>query len=546
MSARTDPARRPIAVLACVLVACLGGCASVPSPGSMFADMKKSVGKYPVGELPPAPQNTRTWSDPATDARGQRARGFGLVAMPDMQRYLNGLYARIKTAAGVPDWPGAVYITARNELDAYCTQAGNMYLSVGWLQAAQSEDEIVALMSHELGHVFADTHKLEGGLVMADRVAALSLIGVAIVKKLGNKSGWTQLDTFMVGYQMARESLAPAWSRGEEEAADRFGATVSLKLGYSYPAGFKTFLERQLTWENDNKARQEALRAQALAQQRVKIAAEVNNDLRPVNDAQKQLASFNIDLNTALAEGAESVKHSFDVLFGQVTNSHPNTQGRLDDLTAEIKPLLAGKKRAEASVKPWETARATPRTAAILNNYRVVDEVQDALQKQDFAAARRLAARAASGDTARHALPTFELAQVDAADGRANANAKLLAALDRNLQSEGDRSWHLYVLRASALLGAGQTVQARKVMSDGFNYFDLAPYAWPDQIAFVGQVDDWDRAKKLASQCAQRFPSHAKACRTAATSPSEIAAQKAVDEAKGKSLANKIPLLRSK
>lgn len=535
--------RLPHAGLAVLALASLQACTSIPLTNSAFTDLNRAVGRYPVGELPALPA-TRAWPDAGKDARSQRARAFGLVSMPDMQKYLDALYARIKTAAGVPDWPGSVYITARTELDAYCTQAGNMYLSLGWLQSAASEDEIVAVMSHELGHVFSDTHKLEGALVTTDTVAVWSLVAVAIARKTGASTAWSIVDSAAIGYAMARGALAPAWSRGEEEAADRFGATVSLRLGYSYTAGFKAFLERQATWETENAKKQEVLRQQGLTQQKAAVAAGVQSRLAPKGAAQEQLAKVNTDINTAVLDVGEGLSQSMGDLWKQVVNNHPDTQARLDALTPEVSTLIAGKPRPSPTVKPWTTVKEASRTASILKNYQLATDAQEALQRQDIPGARRLAISSASGATALHALPTLQLGWAEAATSQGNANARTLAVLDRNLRSEPDRAWHVYVLRSNALLGAGQTKQARGLMAEGFDYFNDSPYAWPDQITFVAKVDGWDSAKKLAGQCAQKFPSQEAACRTAAQSPSDVALQKSKDEQKSQSLLDKAKWLK--
>ena len=63
------------------------------------------------------------------------------------------------------------------------------------------------------------------------------------------------MDSVIASYAFGKDVLVPAWNRQQEENADRFGATVSLRLGYSYTQGFKAFLERQATWETDNARR---------------------------------------------------------------------------------------------------------------------------------------------------------------------------------------------------------------------------------------------------------------------------------------------------
>jgi predicted Zn-dependent protease len=525
----------------------LAACETLPAAKSL-SDLAHIGSAAKVGQLPPLPEQ-RTWPDAAQDVRNQRARGYGLVEMPEMQAYLNALLAKIKQAAGVPQWPGAVYITATSELNAYCTGAGNIYLSMPWLASAESEDEVVALLAHEFGHIYMDSHQLESTIVASDQMAALALVGVAITRKAGTVTSWSPVDSLLVAYAMGKSSLAPAWSRSDEEAADRFGATISLKLNYSFSQGFKAFLERQATWEADNAARQEALQKQLLEQLK-KSAADTlrasNGKLQPL---ERSVQDMQIGLNASLIEMTENLKQGVGEVVGKLTANHARTEDRLAALTAQVLPLIEGQPRVQATQQPWRQALVQKRTAATLKNYQKVTDAQVALQQQDFATARKLALESASAPTAQHALPLLMLSMTEAfasTDPRArrvpqrnHPAPRTLHPLDRNLQSEPDRAWRIYVTRANNLLKAGQTAQAKAVMAQGFEYFADAWAAWPEAIQFAGQTDGWEHAKKLADTCAKRFPNYASACQKAATSPAEEAAAKLRNDEKSKTLVDK-------
>ena len=309
------PNRHALRLAPLTLALALAGCANLPG-GSTFS--------VKTGELPPPPTG-RQWPDAERDARNQRAAQMGLVSMPDMQAYLNGLLGRIKEAAGVPDWPGRVYITALPALDAQSTGAGNIYLSIGWLQSAESEDEIVAILSHEFGHIYLDYHQLESANATTDQVATLAAVGVALAQKAGSAAGWSPVDSVIASYTLGKDVLIPAWSRQQEENADRFGATVSLQLGYSYTQGFKAFLERQATWEADNATLEEASRKrmveqvkQAAAQDTRKQAAAKGNTIAPLTEMQASLSA-------GMAGAGEDLRNGLDDFWKKLTVSHPST-----------------------------------------------------------------------------------------------------------------------------------------------------------------------------------------------------------------------------
>ncbi|WP_447920035.1 M48 family metalloprotease [Achromobacter aegrifaciens] len=487
-----------------------------------------------AGQLPPPPAD-RLWPNADLDARNQRAQGMGLVAMPEMEAYLNGLLARIKNAAGVPAWPGAVHVTASSALEAYSTGAGNIYLSMGWLSSAESEDEIVAILSHEFGHVYLDYHQMESVNATGDQVASLAAVGVALARKAGSATGWSPVDSVIASYTLGKNVLVPAWGRQQEENADRFGATVSLELGYSYTQGFKAFLERQATWETENAKSQDEERQrmleqikQAAADSTRKQAAAKGNNIAP-------LTEFQASLNSGVAGAGEGLRTGLDDIWKKLTVKHPDTGARLAALTEQVMPLMAGKPRPPATSAPWNKARAQRRTAALLKNYKTTAEAQQALQAQDYPRARKLAAQSASGPSATHALPLLTLSMAQAESGPRGS-----ALLDRNLASESDRAWQVYVLRANNLLGAGQSAPASKVMDQGFGYFRNSALAWPEAIRFYGQTQGWEQARKLAQECASRFSSYAGECSKAAQSPAEQAEAKRRSEQKTQSLVDKL------
>jgi len=522
-------AKHPSSRLAALtLTAALSGCASLPG-GSAFS--------LKTGELPPPPAD-RVWPDASRDARNQRAQNMGLVAMPEMQAYLNGLLARIKAAAGVPGWPGAVHVTASPALDAYSTGAGNIYLSIGWLSSAESEDEIVAILSHEFGHIYLDYHQLETANVAGDQVVALAALGASLALKAGSAAGWSPVDSVIASYTLGKNVLLPAWSRQQEENADRFGATVSLQLGYSYTQGFKAFLERQATWETDNAKAQDESRKRMVEQIKEAAAQDARKQATANGGGIAPLTEMQASLSAGLAGAGEDLRNGLDDTWKKLTVNHPSTEARLTSLTEQVMPLMAGKPRPPATTAPWDKARAQRRSAAILKNYRVANDAQEALQKQDYARALRLAGQAASGPTARHALPLLALSMAQGEQGKAASRAAAL--LDRNLQSEGDRTWRVYVLRANNLLGAGQRGPATAVMNQGFDYFKDAGLAWPEAIRFYGQAGNWDKARQLAQDCSSRFPSYASACSKAAQTPAEEAEAKRKSEQKAQSLVDRL------
>lgn len=525
--------------LSTVLVA---GCQNLPQGLAGLPFMQNSAADAEALKAEPPPPEPRQWPQQAQDVLAMRAQGHGLVHMPDMQRYLDGLYARIKEAAGVPDWPGSVYVMASTGLEAMATGAGNLYVSQAWLRSLASEDEAVALLAHEFAHVYLHYHKLADVVPALNATAGLLSAGAALALQAGGAAGgWSAVDTAMVSYAVSRDVLSTAWARSQESAADMLGMNISLRLGYSYEAGYKTLLERLATWE-DERSRQRKVAADKLAETiRQQAADRVRQRMDPGGGPANQAIGEPLALLAgALEGGLHQGVEGLGGLWSTLTASHPDIVGRLDRLAMAVDHLPPDMMAVQAQEAPWRQAVGRKRTAAILTHHALAAEALEDLGRPGALAKAR---QAASGVTARHALPLHAVyrARLQQAGGHTpTAAAKASEILNANLSSSQDRAWAAYAERIDALSAARQWRAARAVMADAFEHFSDAPQIWPYSVRFMGETDGWEAAKRLASECGRRFAAQASACAEAALSPSERRQRERQSEAKAQQLVDKL------
>ncbi|WP_194723855.1 M48 family metallopeptidase [Noviherbaspirillum malthae] len=512
-------ARVLLATMLAVSLGMLSGCvttvkrlADLPAKGTVSSTEETS----PVGAL--SPPTERAWPNATQDVLNQRARNFGLVNAPEMQRYLNGLYARLKTQAGVAGWPGTVHILATDALNAYATAAGNIYVSLPWLSSVESEDELVALLSHEFGHIYLHYHQLEGAVADANTAADAVSLGIAIAKNTAQATGWTQLDSFTTAYTLSRGLVTTIYSRSQESAADNFGLNLSLKLGYSYEHGMKAFLERMATWEERNEEREKARQQQLVKALRESskngVSAEINTTLQ----------NMAFDLNKA---------------FAKMRSDHPETQQRIDALALAVEPFPQVQTSREPIMAPLKSALQERRTTAILKNYALAFQ---AINAPWDPASAEAAKRAVTAPTANHAVPLFALYTVLNEHAVATGNRRVDPGqvLEANFNSEPDRSWKTYLERSSALKERHKTADAKKVMEAGLAYFRHAEEAWPDAVRFVGLTDGWNEAKRMAGDCGKNFRRMSSRCTQAAISPAERAKTEQLEKRKAEHIVDKI------
>lgn len=498
----------------------LAGCETLPKSMPSLPFLSQAAPVSPTAALPPPV--ARAWPDAGQDVLNQRARGFGLVNAPDLQRYLNGVYARIKTQAGVANWPGGVHILASDALQAYATGAGNLYISMPWLTSAQSEDELAALLSHEFGHVYLHYHELEGAVQSADAVTGFLALGVGIARKTAQATGWNDVDTLLTAYTLGRGLVTTVYGRSQESAADNFGLNISLKLGYSYEHGMKAFLERQASWEEDNEQREKGRNDQMLKtiRQQAMDSAAKQNPKAGNNAISQSLAQSSGELSGNLGAALQQMAFDINKVSAKIRSEHPPIVDRIDALGVAVAPFPNIQVSQEPVTKPLQKALQDKRTAAIVANYTLAFKVINAPKEPK---SLELARKSVTGPTATHAVPVFALYTVlneqPAAAGRQKPDPSVV--LEANFLSEPDRAWKTYQERSRRLQNDRQTAAAKKVMDQGLGYFQNAEEAWPDAIRFYGEAQGWDEAKRMAQNCGKNFQRVSERCTQAATSPSE-------------------------
>lgn len=529
-----------LATAALFALAALSGCQHVPQSLAELPIASSPRDIEPMAELPPPA--ARTWPDAEQDVLNQRARGYGLANMPELQKYLDGLLANIKARAGVPDWPGRVHILATPALEAYATAAGNIYLSPSWIADAASEDELVALLGHEFGHVYLHYHQLEDAVLDADEFMKYAAVGVALARRTSQATGWTAVDSLATSYLIGRELSTAAWGRAQESAADAFGLNLSLKLGYSYEHGMKVFLERLASWEESNAERQKTVREALLA--RIKQDAREQSvkkrggkpDGSPGNAIALPLADLDAELAGIAHQGGEAVQGVVKAL----TSKHPQVLARLDAQAIAAEALPEAFAERTPTGAPLHKALRDKQTAGTLKSYQLAAQ---ALTDLDNPKSLEMARQAASGPGARHALPLLALYKAQLAQKALAPKRKVPAdpgtILDANLNSPADRAWLVFVERSAQLEVRGQRAAAARLMEQGIGHFGHAGQAWPQAIQFLGQTRGWDEAKRMAGECSKRFRNMGEACALAAASPAEQAERDRKSKEKTDHLVNK-------
>jgi len=122
-----------------------------------------------------------------------------------------------------PGWQWEVNVLSSKELNAWCMAGGKIAFYSGIIERLElSDDEIAAIMGHEIAHALREHARERASQAMATN------IGVAVV---GAVLGVGQAGTDLIG-TVAKVSFELPNSREHETEADRIGVELAARAGY--------------------------------------------------------------------------------------------------------------------------------------------------------------------------------------------------------------------------------------------------------------------------------------------------------------------------
>lgn len=445
----------------------------------------------------------------AKDLDHARAEGLGVVPASPLDAYLNGILAKLLAQSPVTNVPAKVYVRASGDWAAKSTADANIYVALGTLLRLDNEDELAALLGHEVSHVIlghADADVVQG---VQQRAIQLSALAAAVQ---GSRSGAKPA----VGAARVQDQsralllntmlLTPAWSREQERDADRLGTDLLIRAGYA-PQAMAALLRKQQSFETARAADPQAATIDQQfgfdAGQKVQEqTAKATKHLGSGGDALGALAGA--ALGSALEWGTKQAQ--------QASRAHPQTSERITEIDAYVAEEYADAGAPALKVETWEAAKEADGTVDILENYIAAIEAKGKLADGDATAARRLAKTGVSGPTRAHAYPNYVAAAVELAGG---ATAPALADYETALAGP-EPAGAIYVQASALYLQGGKRDKAVEVLETGYARLQQPPSLTAPLIATYRQVGRQADADRVAADCALRWPNLQKVCADAA------------------------------
>ena len=186
--------------------ALLSGCASNPVTGSPDLVFQSEAGEVKKSKEV-HPMIVQQFGGPYEDQQ--------------LQAYVNEVGQRAAKASHRPDLEYHFMVLDSQDINAFTTGGGYVYITRGIMNYLNSEAELAAVLGHEIGHVTA-RHP-----VRQQSKSTLSNIGAAAVGIFTGSADLAGLANY------AGAALVSGYGRDQELEADRLGAEYLTKTGYS-------------------------------------------------------------------------------------------------------------------------------------------------------------------------------------------------------------------------------------------------------------------------------------------------------------------------
>jgi beta-barrel assembly-enhancing protease len=222
------------------------------------------------------------------------ARDFVFVESPAIEGYLRDVCKRLLDAKGVKIDVPNVLVQSSDAFNAFTDSQGNLVISTGALRSLESEDELAALLGHELSHLVLK-HPQDKDAMHA---LPLGLETMSSMKDAATQSqGRSDAQATSVLWS---DFIAPSWNRQQEQEADENGFELMRAAGYDPSAFGQLFSKLQDAQQKRSERMQVLKKALVVRLRQVTPAAKVQSVAlsNAVTDAASEkmidgLAAFN-------------------------------------------------------------------------------------------------------------------------------------------------------------------------------------------------------------------------------------------------------------
>ncbi|MCY7312385.1 MAG: M48 family metalloprotease [Pseudoxanthomonas sp.] len=173
-------------------------------------------------------------------------RNYGyLLEDPLLDEWLQRMGGRLGADSDQPRQPYRFFLLRDRQINAFATLGGYIGVNAGLILTAEQEDEVAAVLAHEIAHV-TQQHVLRG-VERAQRDQIPILLGmlgaIVLAQSAGGTSSGDASQAAMVSAMGLMQQRQIDYTRSNESEADRVGIRTLARAGYD-PDAMAGFFER--------------------------------------------------------------------------------------------------------------------------------------------------------------------------------------------------------------------------------------------------------------------------------------------------------------
>lgn len=445
----------------------------------------------------------------ADSARRQSIEGvaYGVVIDPALDIFLNQIKDRLLNVSPLPGCAIKVHVIPQEHFAAAAAADGGIFLPMGLLRDLKNEDEIAAVLAHEVAHVLKNHHKSDsflksqqsmlkfGGMAMGAFSAVQQFSGTA-----PPIDGQTSLNIAEAVYAVSENVIAPNWTSGQEDEADLLGADLFIAAGYN-KAAIGSMMAKLEDWEKKIAKRE-------VAQEKFVQASMQANSMAMVGAASSAMtAPSAASVGGLMARLAPSAISSI-AKSGKGEDHRPVSE-RKADVIQYLGAFYRTSPRPALGAAQWDKQRGLP----VFSRYTSASKARQLMESGQLDQAAKLAMEGISGPTANHTYTRLAMYEVAKRQGRPDAATHIDAIL-RGPQPPIAG----YRYAAADAIKTGSLPVAASFVDEANRRYDTPVSFIPEAIRLYQQTGNIEKIQPLLARCQMKGDKATYAvCQSAAT-----------------------------
>lgn len=428
----------------------------------------------------------------------------GIVALPVLDAYLARIAQRLLEHSPIRDAPIKIFVTTSERYgDAKALSDGTIAIPMASILQADSEDELAALLAHEISHVLRGHHDLDwfeqrqGNLVSGAELALGLASGLAQQMGKGNEVAAKAARILIVAEAaMAATSkgLFPSWTREHEDEADLLGLDLLIAAGYNYDGMF-TMMYKMEEVELIEASKPDPYQA-----------------VRKALEEEIELQASSLNIGGALQKMLQAATLEFGLTLNGASADHRSATDRLESIRDYFDREYADEIPPAMTSLQLDHVRKSKEFLDFVEAYNHASTALDQIEIGDLSSAEKAARSAVSGPYKNHAWTRYAFYKVRLKQGnqeRAIQNLEL--ALN-------DPYVPLSVYKDLEKLHrkAGSMDSATQILAKAWEKFERPSNLYPMLIHHHYRKGDKLRVQTLAIECALKNREMAQTCQAAA------------------------------